>query len=105
MAALDAEKVPRLTSDEFRRAVAFAAQAPETHWNRRGWRARADLLHQRRRDEDAAALAESLSGPLTADEALEIGRRSATFARASRGRCASCGAATGRSRTASTCMA
>jgi DNA-nicking Smr family endonuclease len=61
-----------MTSDEFRRAVADVK--PLKRPKRAALRspAPAPIAHQRRRDE-AAALAESLSGPLTADEALETG--------------------------------
>jgi DNA-nicking Smr family endonuclease len=58
--------------DEFRRAV--AGVRPLKHRKRVAMKgpAPAPIPHQRRRDE-AAALAESLSGPLDADEALETG--------------------------------
>jgi len=61
-----------MTSDEFRRA--FADVKPLKRAKRAVLKgpAPAPIPHQRRRDE-AAVLAESLSGPLTADEALETG--------------------------------
>ena len=61
-----------MTSDEFRKAV--AGVNPLKHSRRIAHKhpAPAPVPHQRRRDE-AAALAESLAGPLSADEALETG--------------------------------
>jgi DNA-nicking Smr family endonuclease len=61
-----------MTSDEFRRAVADVKPLKRTKRAVLKGQAPAPIPHQRRRDE-AAALAESLSGPLTADEALETG--------------------------------
>jgi DNA-nicking Smr family endonuclease len=61
-----------MTSDEFRRA--FADVKPLKKHKRVAHRHTPPppVPHQRRRDE-AAALAESLAGPLTAEEALETG--------------------------------
>jgi len=61
-----------MTSDEFRKAV--AGVKPLKHPKRVALKrpAPAPIPHQRKRDE-SAALAESLSGPLSADEALETG--------------------------------
>jgi DNA-nicking Smr family endonuclease len=61
-----------MTSDEFRRAVADVKPLKRPKRAVLKGPAPAPIAHQRRRDE-AAALAESLSGPLTADEALETG--------------------------------
>ena len=61
-----------MTSDEFRRAVADVKPLKRPKRAVLKGPAPAPVPHQRRRDE-AAALAESLSGPLTADEALETG--------------------------------
>jgi DNA-nicking Smr family endonuclease len=61
-----------MTSDEFRRAVADVKPLKRPKRAALRGPAPAPIAHQRRRDE-AAALAESLSGPLTADEALETG--------------------------------
>jgi DNA-nicking Smr family endonuclease len=61
-----------MTSDEFRRAVADVRPLKRARRVALKGPAPAPVPHQRRRDE-AAALAESLSGPLTADEALETG--------------------------------
>jgi len=61
-----------MTSDEFRRAVADVEPLKRKKRAALKRPAPAPIPHQRRRDE-AAALAESLSGPLTADEALETG--------------------------------
>lgn len=61
-----------MTSDEFRRAVADVKPLKRPKRAVLKHPAPAPIAHQRRRDE-AAALAESLSGPLTADEALETG--------------------------------
>ncbi len=61
-----------MTSDEFRRAVADVRPLKRSRRVALKGPAPAPVPHQRRRDE-AAALAESLSGPLTADEALETG--------------------------------
>ena len=61
-----------MTSDEFRRAVADVKPLKRPKRAVLKDPAPAPVPHQRRRDE-AAALAESLSGPLTADEALETG--------------------------------
>ena len=61
-----------MASDEFRKAV--AGVKPLEHPKRVAHRqpAAAPVPHQRRRDE-ATALAESLSGPLSVDDALDIG--------------------------------
>jgi len=61
-----------MTSDEFRKAVADVEPLKRKKRAVLKDPAPAPVPHQRRRDE-AAALAESLSGPLTADEALETG--------------------------------
>jgi DNA-nicking Smr family endonuclease len=61
-----------MTSDEFRRAVADVKPLKRPKRAHLKGPAPAPVPHQHRRDE-AAALAESLSGPLTADEALETG--------------------------------
>ena len=61
-----------MTSDEFRRAVADVKPLKRPKRAVSKGPAPAPIPHQRRRDE-AAALAESLSGPLTAEEALETG--------------------------------
>jgi len=61
-----------MTSDEFRRAVADVKPLKRARRAVLKGPAPAPVPHQHRRDE-AAALAESLSGPLTADEALETG--------------------------------
>ena len=61
-----------MTSDEFRRAVADVKPLKRPKRTALKGPAPAPIPHQRRRDE-AAALAESLSGPLTAEEALETG--------------------------------
>jgi len=61
-----------MTSDEFRKAV--AGVNPLKHQKRVAHRrpAPAPIPHQSKRDE-ALALSESLTGPLSADEALETG--------------------------------
>jgi DNA-nicking Smr family endonuclease len=61
-----------MTSDEFRRAVADVKPLKRRKRAALKGPAPAPVPHQRRRDE-AAALAESLSGPLTDDETLETG--------------------------------
>jgi DNA-nicking Smr family endonuclease len=61
-----------MTSDEFRRAVADVKPLKRRKRAILTGPAPAPIAHQRRRDEEAA-LAESLSGPLGADEALETG--------------------------------
>ena len=61
-----------MTSDEFRRAVADVKPLKRPKRAVLKGPAPAPIAHQRRRDE-AAALAESLSGPLTDDETLETG--------------------------------
>jgi DNA-nicking Smr family endonuclease len=61
-----------MTSDEFRRAVADVKPLKRPKRAILKGPAPAPVPHQHRRDEEAA-LAESLSGPLTADEALETG--------------------------------
>jgi DNA-nicking Smr family endonuclease len=61
-----------MSTDEFRRAV--AGVKPLKHARRVALKgpAPAPIPHQRRRDE-SAALAESLAGPLSVDDALETG--------------------------------
>ena len=61
-----------MTSDEFRRAVADVKPLKRARRAALKGAAPAPVPHQRRRDE-AAALAESLQGPLSADDALETG--------------------------------
>jgi len=61
-----------MTSDEFRRAVADVKPLKRPKRALLKDPAPAPIPHQHRRDE-RAALAESLSGPLTAEEALETG--------------------------------
>src|SRR5258706_10299534 len=61
-----------MTSDEFRKAVAGVNPLKLSRRIAHKHPAPAPVPHQRRRDE-AAALAESLAGPLSADEALETG--------------------------------
>ena len=64
-----------MTSDEFRRAVAGVKPLKHAKRVARTESARAPVPTQRRRDE-AAALAESLSGPLSLDDALYTGEES-----------------------------
>jgi DNA-nicking Smr family endonuclease len=61
-----------MTSDEFRKAVAGVNPLKGPKRVAHGNPAPAPIPHQRKRDE-AAALAESLAGPLSADEELETG--------------------------------
>ena len=61
-----------MTSDEFRKAVAGTRPLKQAKRVERKSPALAPLPRQRRRDE-AAALAESLAGPLSVDDALDTG--------------------------------
>jgi len=61
-----------MTSDEFRKAVAGVEPLKRKKRVALKGPAPAPIPHQSRRDE-SAALAESLSGPLSADEALDTG--------------------------------
>jgi DNA-nicking Smr family endonuclease len=61
-----------MTSDEFRRAVADVKPLKRPKRVALKARAPAPVPHQRKRDE-AAVLAESLEGPLSAEEAFETG--------------------------------